>query len=119
MSKKLDTSAADQYLSDEPRSAETQAVIENATVNITANTIVDETANATADTITNINSNRKSIVIADILENIKDDKVEGGTHSFYLTNKTFDALVSRAKAKNISNSKFLEGILSQLFFEIE
>jgi hypothetical protein len=51
-----------------------------------------------------------------MFDNIRDDREAGATHSFYLTNKTFNALKSKAKAKNISNSKFLEGILSQLFF---
>ena len=78
------------------------------------NTIAIENINS--NILKNAVSNRDSIRISDIFDNIKNDKVEGKTHSFYLTTKTYNALVERAKAKNISNSKFLEGILRQLFF---
>ena len=67
--------------------------------------------------IYNDNSNRNSIRISDIFDNIKEDRNDGATRSFYLNNKTYNILVKKAKAKNISNSKFLEGILNQLFFE--
>ena len=90
MSKKIDISAADMFLNQEELDA----------------------ANET-------NSNRKTIIVSDIFDNIIDNRLEGGTHSFYLTNKTFNALVAKAKTKKISTSKFLEGILSQLFFESE
>ena len=72
---------------------------------------------AKSNLLENAVSNKNSIKISDIFDNIKNDKVEGKTHSFYLTTKTYNALVERAKAKNISNSKFLEGILRQLFFQ--
>jgi len=62
-------------------------------------------------------SNRNSIIISNIFDNIQENKTDGATRSFYLSNKIFNALVKKAKAKNISNSKFLEGILSQLFFD--
>jgi len=72
----------------------------------------------------NINNNRKSnrtsninsISISDIFDNIKGNKTAGATRSFYLSNEIFNALAKKAKVKGISNSKFLEGILSQLFF---
>jgi hypothetical protein len=71
------------------------------------------------NSISNIKSNRKTIVVSDMFDNIRDDREAGATHSFYLTNRTFNALKNKAKAKNISNSKFLEGILSQLFFGVD
>jgi hypothetical protein len=83
-------------------------------------TQITKDAVATETAISNILeiavSNRTSIRISDIFDNIKNDKSEGKTHSFYLTAQTYNALAERAKAKNISNSKFLEGILRQLFF---
>ena len=77
------------------------------------------------NTDANINNNRKhiknsninSISLSNIFDNIQDNKIDGATRSFYLSNKIFNALVKKAKAKNMSNSKFLEGILSQLFFD--
>ena len=64
----------------------------------------------------NRKSNINSIRISDIFDNIKGNKTAGATRSFYLSNEIFNALAKKAKVKGISNSKFLEGILSQLFF---
>ena len=100
---KRDYTAVDDFLTSK-KSQESQSTDNNA--------VTTENANILENAI----SNRNSIKISDIFDNIKNDKLEGKTHSFYLTTQTYNALVERAKAKNISNSKFLEGILRQLFF---
>ena len=95
--KNIDTSAVDQFL-----------------------TKPEITISKTVVTAENIERNdKKSIIISDMFNNIRDDRVERKSHSFYLTNKTHNALAERAKAKGISNSKFLEGILKQLFEQEE
>ena len=98
MSKKSFKNPADEFLSAKPQNIE---VPEDNINN-----------NSNSNRISNINSIR----IADIFDNIKENKTDGATRSFYLSNKIFNALAKKAKAKDISNSKFLEGILSQLFF---
>jgi len=95
VSKKDFKSPADEFLSAKPQEKET---LDNS--------------------VSNKSSHSNSVrTVADILDNIKDDRADGATRSFYLSNKTFNALAKKAKAKNMSNSKFLESILSQLFFE--
>ena len=94
MSKKNFKSPADEFLSIKPQD---MAVPED---------------NRTSNRTSNINSIR----VSDIFDNIKGNKTDGATRSFYLSNEIFNALAKKAKAKGISNSKFLEGILSQLFF---
>lgn len=101
---KRDYTAVDDFLTKKPQ--ETQITDDNATA----------IENTNLNILENAISNRNSIRISDIFDNIKNDKLEGKTHSFYLTTQTYNALVERAKAKNVSNSKFLEGILRQLFF---
>lgn len=102
MNKKNFKSPADEFLSSKPQN------IANNEENANANILSNENHN--------IKSNRKAIVISDIFDNIKEDRNDGATRSFYLSDRTYSILVQKAKAKNISNSKFLEGILNQLFF---
>ena len=99
MSKKSFKNPADDFLSVKPQNIEA----------------IEENRNDNRKYIENQNIN--SIRISNIFDNIQDNKIDGATRSFYLSNKIFNALVKKAKAKNMSNSKFLEGILSQLFFD--
>ena len=99
MSKKSFKNPADEFLSAKPQNIE----------------VPDDNINNNIKYIED--SNRNSIIISNIFDNIQENKTDGATRSFYLSNKIFNALVKKAKAKNISNSKFLEGILSQLFFD--
>lgn len=96
MSKKNFKNPADEFLSVKPQ-----------------NTVIKENSNSNS----NEYSNRNTIRVSDIFDNIKEDRNDGATRSFYLSNRTYNILVKKAKDKNISNSKFLEGILSQLFFD--
>ena len=102
MSKKNFKNPADEFLSVKPQNTDIKE----------DNRIYNENSN----NISNKLSNRNSIRISDIFDNIKEDRNDGATRSFYLSNRTYNILVKKAKAKNISNSKFLEAILSQLFF---
>ena len=110
MSKKSFKNPADEFLSAKPQNIE---VPED---NINNNSNSNRTSNINNNSNSNRTSNINSIRISDIFDNIKENKTDGATRSFYLSNKIFNALAKKAKAKDISNSKFLEGILSQLFF---
>jgi len=84
------------------------------------NTVVKEDNrldNKNSNSNSNDLSNGNIIRVSDIFDNIKEDRNDGATRSFYLSNRTYNILAKKAKDKNISNSKFLEGILNQLFFE--
>ena len=105
MSKKNFKNPADEFLSVKPQ---TTAIKEN-------NILDNENSNNNYNEL----SNRNIIRVSDIFDNIKEDRNDGATRSFYLSNRTYSILVKKAKAKGISNSKFLEGILSQLFFAEE
>jgi hypothetical protein len=112
--KKTYKNAADEFFdkNEALAEAENKETIKNPHEIISKDNILDNTPSNTI-------SNRNVIVVDEMFNKIQDNRVEGGTHSFYLTNKTFQALISKAKAKKISNSKFLEGILKQIFFEEE
>jgi len=103
MSKKNFKNPADEFLSVKPQTA---AIKEN-------NILDNENYNSNSNEL----SNRNIIRVSDIFDNIKEDRNDGATRSFYLSNRIYNILAQKAKTKNISNSKFLEGILNQLFFE--
>ena len=107
MSKKNFKNPADEFLSVKSQTTKTK---EN-------NKLDNEDSNSLSNGYSNGLSNRNSIRISDIFDNIKEDRNDGATRSFYLSNRIYNILVKKAKDKKISNSKFLEGILNQLFFE--
>jgi len=101
MSKKNFKNPADEFLSVKPQTTGTGG-------NIIENTLDNENSND--------KSNSNTVKISDIFDNIKGDRNDGATRSFYLSDRTYSVLAKKAKDKNISNSKFLESILNQLFF---
>jgi len=72
--------------------------------------ITDENTDNTEDAADNMSIN----ILSNILDNIQHNEPPGSNITFYLSKETSNAVTLAAKAKKISRSKLVDGILKQV-----